>query len=97
MAWRCWAGLLELRTTRTVVSNRSTVRIHLQNWITQLNGCVLNHLFWSLFFLKNYGTEAQHAAVFHVDEKTLRKWVWFILKGMTTLRVQFVSSVVTEI
>ena len=71
--------------------------LELQNWITQLNGCVLNHLFWSLYFLKNYGTEAQHAAVFHVDEKTLRKWVWFILKGMTTLRVQFVSSVVSDI
>ena len=50
------------------------------------------HLFWALNFLKNYETESVCASKFGgVDEKTLRKWVWFYIKGISSLASQVVS------
>ena len=44
------------------------------------------HMLWTLFFLRHYPTEAVAATIFHVGEKTFRKWVWLmipVIAGMT--------------
>lgn len=45
------------------------------------------HLLWALLFLKLYESESVLAGmVGGVDEKTLRKWVWFMLKKINGLK-----------
>ena len=51
-----------------------------------------HHLLWALTFLKCYTTNAVHASKLTIDEKTFRKWVWFILKGISMLHTQFICS-----
>lgn len=45
------------------------------------------HLLWTLYFLKNYNTEEVNRAVFHADEKTIRKWVWVFVDHLSRMRV----------
>jgi hypothetical protein len=40
--------------------------------------CV-NHLLWTLFFLKTYNIELVTCAILQCDPKTLRTWVWRVL------------------
>lgn len=50
------------------------------------------HLLWALLFLKCYPTEELLATqVGAVDEKTIRKWVWFYVEGIANLATKFVS------
>ena len=52
------------------------------------------HLLWSLHFLKNYETESENASIYgSVDEKTVRKWVWFYIQGISKLASKVVSLV----
>ena len=56
------------------------------------NGAHPKHLFWSLFFLKNYCTEAVMVRVFgFVDNKTIRKWIWIFIPAIAGLRPEVVS------
>ena len=51
------------------------------------------HLLWSLHFLKNYETESENASIYGcVDEKTVRKWVWFYVQGISELASKVVSN-----
>jgi hypothetical protein len=43
------------------------------------SGGRLQHLLWSIMFLKQYGTEAMNRALTRVDEKTFRKWIWLYI------------------
>ena len=46
------------------------------------------HLFWTLMFVKLYGTEQVGA----VDSKTLRKWVWPFTKALAERQYKVVSD-----
>ena len=51
------------------------------------NASKLEHLLWALMFLKVYASEAVHAALAGVDEKTFRKWSWFWVKVISELDI----------
>jgi hypothetical protein len=36
----------------------------------------VDHLFWTLHWLKKYPEEEELAGKFHKTEKTIRKWLW---------------------
>lgn len=59
----------------------------LQPWKVRVNGCRLKHLLWALTFMKSYNTESTISSSFHptVDEKTYRKWIWYMLEGISRL------------
>ena len=61
-------------------------------WTQRQNGCQPEHLLWALLFLKTYATENLLSAVIGTDEKTYRKWVWFILEGLSRMSPKLVSS-----
>lgn len=52
-----------------------------------LRSCKVVHLLWTLLFLKCYSVEAVHAAICRCNEKTLRKWVWYLLEKICMLNV----------
>jgi hypothetical protein len=64
---------------------------YLLPWTTAKKTCTPKHLLWALHFLQTYDTEITIASRFGVDEKTYRKWLWFILEGITTLVPQLVG------
>lgn len=64
-----------------------------KGWIKKINGTKPIHLLWALNFLKNYNVEHVSASLFGVDEKTLRKWVWFFVNGISTLASIVVSFI----
>lgn len=45
------------------------------------------HLLWCLFFLKQYPVEHEMRAIFHADEKTIRKWTWCFVKLLSNINV----------
>lgn len=45
------------------------------------------HLLWSLCFLKQYSVEHNRRAIFHADEKTIRKWTWIFVEILSELDV----------
>lgn len=45
------------------------------------------HLLWSLYFLKQYDAESIRRTLFHVDEKTIRKWTWIFVTLISDLNV----------
>ena len=54
-----------------------------------------SHLLWALYFMKNYETKSEDVTNFDgVDEKTLRKWVWFYVKGISKLASNVVSLLI---
>jgi hypothetical protein len=61
-------------------------------WRQRKNGCQPKHLvLWAMLFLKTYATENLLSAVIGTEEKTYRKWVWFILEGLSRMSPKFVS------
>jgi len=58
---------------------------------TRNTTCMPKHLLWSLHFCKTYDTETVIAAKFGIDEKTYRKWLWFMLDGIKSLLPHVVS------
>lgn len=50
-----------------------------------LSSCYPCHLLWALYFLKCYPTERTAAIVLHVDEKTYRKWIWYVLDRLSEI------------
>ena len=61
-------------------------------WMQRQNRCQSEHLLWALLFLKTYTTENLLSVVIGRDKKTYRKWVWFILEGLSRMSLKFVSS-----
>jgi hypothetical protein len=53
----------------------------------------LIHLLMAMNWLKTYKTEAELAGFFHLDEKTVRKWVWKYTFVIQALKGQKVSAV----
>lgn len=45
------------------------------------------HLLWCLHFLKQYDSENNNRAVFRVDEKTFRKWIWCFIQLLSDMEV----------
>jgi hypothetical protein len=74
----CAAIYLDLQTT----PNR-TARIEKPD---------IKRFFMALYWLKTYGTEAQLAGEFNVDEKTVRKWVAKYVDAMQALKGQKVRA-----
>jgi hypothetical protein len=60
--------------------------------VKKKNGCHPKHLLWMLNFLKAYDTSLNNATRFHCDEKTFRKWTWYMLESIERLHSQVVSS-----
>lgn len=52
-----------------------------------LQSCTPEHLLWSLCFLKQYHTESTNSAIFGVDEKTYRKYIWLLVEMLGDLDV----------
>ena len=50
-------------------------------------GLTWDHFLWSLSFLKCYSTETQLSALYGIDEKTYRKWVWLCVELISLLDV----------
>jgi hypothetical protein len=55
------------------------------------------HLLWVLMFLKSYETEASLSMKAQVDEKTLRKWVWYFVQQIADLTPRVVSPLSFQI
>ena len=53
-------------------------------------GTMYYHLLWALLFLKLYSPEAVLSGMIGVDEKTLRKHVWNILRSMNNLKRKYI-------
>jgi hypothetical protein len=45
------------------------------------------HLLWMLCFLKLYNSENAMASQCCCDEKTLRKWAWYMIEAVASLDV----------
>lgn len=45
------------------------------------------HLLMGLYFLKVYASESVSCRMFHVTEKTYRKWLWVVVTKLSTLNV----------
>jgi hypothetical protein len=43
------------------------------------------HLMWALFFLRTYNREEVIATIMGVTEKTLRKWIWLVIKKLSSI------------
>ena len=54
--------------------------------------CQPKHLLWCLFFLKSYTSENAVAASVGADEKTFRKWFWYVIGCLNDLEQDLVSS-----
>jgi hypothetical protein len=63
---------------------------YLFEWTRSKKTCTPKHLLWALHFLTTYDTEITIASRFGVDEKTYRKWLWFMLEGIVSLVPQLV-------
>ena len=64
-------------------------------WHSKTTKANPSHLLWALHFMKNYETESEGATNFDgVDEKTLRKWVWFYVTGISKLASDVVSLLI---
>jgi len=50
----------------------------------------LEHLFWTLEFLKGYACEIIQADKFGIDPKTYRKWIWQYIKAIASIAPQLV-------
>ncbi len=48
-------------------------------------GTQVTHLLWTLIFLKSYVNESLMSSLTGADQKTVRKWVWYMLKKMAEL------------
>jgi hypothetical protein len=68
-----------------------STKVCLQIWdITSKNhpeNTKLIHLLMALHFLKCYNTESVNAGIFHVDEKTFRKWTWIFVKLIAEAKI----------
>lgn len=57
--------------------------------------CQPKHLLWTLLFLKTYSTESVLAVLIGVDEKTVRKWVWYLIEELGDLYDDLVSRIIS--
>ena len=55
------------------------------------------HLLMALHFLKAYNTEDRSTIFHRCDAKTLRQWVWYMLKGIASLDVKFVRALLSSL
>jgi hypothetical protein len=69
----------------------NTIDPYEDKYFESYKGLSPNHLLWSLLFLKVYSTEAQHAVMVAVDEKTFRKWSWLFVEEIASLLPEVVS------
>ena len=51
------------------------------------SSCMPLHLLWSLQFFEVYTTEILHSAIANVDEKTIRKRAWIVIKAVSKLEL----------
>lgn len=56
------------------------------------SACVPKHLLWCLLFLKTYATEHVLAVIVGADEKTVRKWVWYLIEELGDLYDDLVGA-----
>ena len=49
------------------------------------------HLLWGLHFLKSYATEDVLACALRTTRKTLRKWIWTVVRSIAQLKRSVVS------
>lgn len=56
------------------------------------DGASPTHLFWALFFLKNYCVEEINRVVLGADEKTLRKWIWIMVDAIARIKVVIILA-----
>ena len=57
-----------------------------------LSGAKPGHLLFGLVFLKNYTTEHVQVTLLGVDEKTSRKWQWYVVTQLSSLDLVSTAS-----
>ena len=55
--------------------------------------CQPKHLLWCFLFLKCYLSENVMAAILNADEKTIHKWVWYMMDALNNLEMEVVSLI----
>lgn len=60
-------------------------------------GAQMKHLLWALHFLKNYSQENQMAALFKSDKKTVRQWIWYMIREIASLGDEVVSWLIVVV
>jgi hypothetical protein len=73
--------------TSGLVCEKAWTLLEASGSLDEYPGLTWDHFLWSLSFLKSYKTEAEQAALFGVDEKTYRKWVWLCIELISLLDV----------
>ena len=69
------------------------MKLYETGWLLKANAVKPVHLLWALNFLQVYSKEENTTALFgSIDCKTLRKWVWFFVNGVSSLAKQVVST-----
>ena len=53
--------------------------------------CQPKHLLWAFYFFKTYLSDSVLACHLHTDEKTIWKWVWYIIVALLNLEGDVVS------
>ena len=56
-------------------------------------GCVPKHLLWSLMYMKSYSHEHVISLIVKADEKTVRKWKWYIIDLVAKISDKVVSLI----
>ncbi len=54
--------------------------------------CHPKHLMWTLLFLKTYLPETILSIMLDATEKTIRKWIWYIIDTLSDLEPDLVSA-----
>jgi hypothetical protein len=67
-------------------------RILQKNRGSMPRGASPKHLLWALHFLKDYGMEAVLTTFLMADEKTIRKWVWYMVEAIASMDDDVVST-----
>jgi hypothetical protein len=73
--------------TSGLVCHKAWELLQASGSLDEYPGLTWDHFLWSLSFLKCYSTEAQLSALYGIDEKTYRKWVWLCVELISLLDV----------
>ena len=73
--------------TSGLVCHKAWELLQASGSLDEYPGLTWDHFLWSLSFLKCCSTETQLSALYGIDEKTYRKWVWLCVELISLLDV----------
>ena len=51
-----------------------------------------HHLLWTFYYMKHYNNERVNCKMFNCDRKTMKKYVWYVIKQIAKLKQVVVSK-----